>query len=341
MAPAAISAQKPTYSSSHPNPLRVYRMRRAKPYQPRGKAPRMIALGICQGMLDRCANRLQPPVVSNPFAQPMRIGDGTDKRRIRRNGGSGRDFSRLPAPWHRGCKEFTPWDGPAGRRGPRQRRARRMKHAIQQSRPPMPFAEEALTPGACFSDGLMLPEMVVVPPGKFWMGADQENRHWVQIAYPLAISRYPITFEQWDAYAVGDPDVHLPDDCGGGRGRRSVVNVSWEDAEHYVSWLSIAAGRAYRLLSEAEWEYYCRCSQPLPVGSIGPNAFGLFAMDGNFRELLADAWHESYREAPTDGSAWEQNEATMWRVVRGPARDRIDHIKRMNDTGFRVACGLD
>jgi formylglycine-generating enzyme required for sulfatase activity len=236
----------------------------------------------------------------------------------------------------------------------------------------MEFAEEARMPGTCFSDGPMLPEMVVVPPGRFWMGADDEGdkfanavgkpRHWVQIANPLAVSRYPITFEQWDAYADGDPDVHRPDDCGWGRGRRPVVNVSWEDAEHYVTRLSIMAGRPYRLLSEAEWEYCCRAGtsaavctggRTLPVGSFQPNDFGLFDMDGNVCELVADAWHDSYRGAPSDGSAWGPNEATMWRVVRGrgwdapprilpaPFRDRVHHIQRRNNTGFRVACALD
>ena len=200
----------------------------------------------------------------------------------------------------------------------------------------------------------MLPEMVVVPPGKFWMGADDEGdnlaggvdkpRHWVQIAYPLAVSRHPITFEQWDTFAEGDPDVHRPEDPGLGRGRRPVVNVSWEDTEHYVRWLSIAAGRPYRLLSEAEWEYCCRAGtgDVSLVGGGRPNSFGLFEMDADITELVADAWHGTYQGALSDGSAWEQNKAIMWRVVRGGrSRDSVHHLKRAGNMSFRVACGLD
>jgi formylglycine-generating enzyme required for sulfatase activity len=254
----------------------------------------------------------------------------------------------------------------------------------------MTFTDEMSAPGTCFSDGPSLPEMVVIPAGKFAMGADEEGdkfasvvekpRHLVHIDYPLAVSRYPITFEQWDFYAEGNPDAHRPDDRGWGRGRQPVINVNWEDAEQYVSWLSIAAGRPYRLLSEAEWEYCCRAGtntvfscgnkiaaddanflymdygdrpgvgRPMPVGSFRANAFGLFDMHGNVCELVADAWHDNYRGAPDDGSAWGAFDAIMWRVVRGGGwdalprilrcafRDWIHHTTRMDNVGFRVAC---
>ena len=203
----------------------------------------------------------------------------------------------------------------------------------------------------------MLPEMVVVPSGKFLMRSADSNssRHSVNIKYSFAISRRPISFEQWDFYCDGDADAHRPD--GEDRGRGPIINVSWEDAEHYVTWLSIAAGRPYRLLSEAEWEYCCRAGSGegiSPSERLGvPNAFGLFDIDGSTRELVADAWHESYQGAPADGSAWEPNKDTMWRVVRGGPRDgvagivaslfrdSVHHLKRLDNVGFRVACGLD
>ena len=64
---------------------------------------------------------------------------------------------------------------------------------------------------------------------------------------------------EWDAcVSAGGCGGYRPEDEGWGRGRRPVINVSWEDAQEYVRWLSRETGEDYRLLSEAEWEYVAR-----------------------------------------------------------------------------------
>jgi formylglycine-generating enzyme required for sulfatase activity len=61
----------------------------------------------------------------------------------------------------------------------------------------------------------------------------------VTIAQQFAVGQFTATFNEWDA-CVGDGGCndYRPDDVGWGRGRRPVINVSWDDAEAYVSWLS-------------------------------------------------------------------------------------------------------
>jgi formylglycine-generating enzyme required for sulfatase activity len=122
------------------------------------------------------------------------------------------------------------------------------------------------------------------------------------------------------------------------------VDVNWDDARQYVRWLSKRTGKPYRLLSEAEWEYAARAGTSTrypwgdepgtnqanfagsgsrwsptyraPIGSFQPNAFGLYDMIGNVWEWVQDCWHDDYRGAPSDGSAWEAGDCGG-RVLRG------------------------
>jgi formylglycine-generating enzyme required for sulfatase activity len=203
-----------------------------------------------------------------------------------------------------------------------------------------------LKPGELFRDRLKSggdgPEMVVIPSGKFRMGdiqgrhgKDEQPIHEVQIRRSFAVSRYEITFDQYDQFAKATGGK-LPDDEGFGRGRLPVIFVSWNDAVAYAEWISQQTGKRYRLPTEAEWEYVARagtetasgwgnemkqglancigCGTPwdnkqtAPVGSFKPNPFGLYDTAGNVIEWIQDCWHENYEGAPLDGSAWEQKD---------------------------------
>ena len=128
---------------------------------------------------------------------------------------------------------------------------------------------ELSRPGRVFRDDCAgCPEMVVVPSGSYMMGSPASEagrngregpRHRVTIGYPLAVGVYEVTFAEWDACVrAGGCAGSRPEDEGWGRGRRPVINVSWEDVQAYVAWLSSETGEEYRLLSESEWEYVAR-----------------------------------------------------------------------------------
>jgi formylglycine-generating enzyme required for sulfatase activity len=198
------------------------------------------------------------------------------------------------------------------------------------------------------------PEMVVIPAGSFQMGSnngsDNERPvHSVRLK-SFAIGRYEVTFDEYDQFAValGKPK---PKDMGWGRGKRPVINVSWEDAVAYAQWLSSVTGKPFRLPTEAEWEYAARAGinsayfwgekacvlfrtnivndaenfawfsensggKTHPVGEKRPNAFKLYDMAGNVFEWVEDCWHDNYQDAPSDESSWQGGDSPG-RVLRG------------------------
>src|SRR5438552_2988942 len=146
--------------------------------------------------------------------------------------------------------------------------------ASTEAAPLSPMQEKALKPKDTFKECANCPEMVVVPAGSFTRGsptsepghsADEGPQHTVTIARPFAVGRFAVTFDEWDAcVAAGGCKGYKPADEGWGRGRRPVINVSWEDAKGYVAWLSQATGKTYRLLSETEREYVARAGTTPP-----------------------------------------------------------------------------
>jgi formylglycine-generating enzyme required for sulfatase activity len=147
-----------------------------------------------------------------------------------------------------------------------------------------------------FRDLNVGPEMVVIPAGSFIMGSPESERrrgenegpqHTVTFAEPFAVSRFAVTFNEWDACATdGGCKGYKPNDNGWGRGRRPAINVSWDDAKAYVDWLAKKTDKQYRLLSEAEWEYMARAGTTTAFwwgDSISPH-------QANYGSILADTF---------------------------------------------------
>lgn len=205
-------------------------------------------------------------------------------------------------------------------------------------------------------------EMVAIPAGTFAMGApDGEPRHQArespvhQVSIDaFFLSRHAITQLQWRAVAaLPRVMVDLDPDPAYFKGKqRPVERVAWPDAVEFCERLARHTGRAYRLPSEAEWEYAARAGTTsafafgatltsaianydgryvygeaavglfrqatTDVGALGvANTFGLFDLHGNVWEWTLDPWHDDYMGAPTDESAWTSSGQADQRVVRG------------------------
>jgi len=205
-------------------------------------------------------------------------------------------------------------------------------------KPPDLFAENL--------NGVKL-EMLRVPGGPFLMGSpdseegrneDEGPQH--RVAVPdFYIGKYEVNQAQWKAVmgANNNPSSFNGDD-------RPVERVTWNDAKTFCEKLRSMTNKAYRLPSEAEWEYACRGrttgayagnldamawysdnsdSKTHPVGQKLANAFGLYDMHGNVWEWCEDFYHYSYGgkhgNPPTDGSAWLDGGDSSYRVIRGGA----------------------
>jgi formylglycine-generating enzyme required for sulfatase activity len=257
--------------------------------------------------------------------------------------------------------------------------------ALEPKAPPASPAESAsVTTAASAADPtpaaepkLHLPDIVLIPGGTFAMGGVEASElpvHQVTIR-PFALGKFPVTVGEWKACVADKACADLavgPDD-------NPVSNVSYNDAQDYLAWLSRVVGKPFRLPSEAEWEYAARAgkqtkfwwgdqmrvgmasctgcneagdpAQLMKVGSFQGNPFGLFDMGGSVDQWVADSWHKNYRGAPIDGSAWVDEEgfarvirSGSWKndasYVRAGSRDHYDARIRYPTHGFRVALSL-
>ena len=243
---------------------------------------------------------------------------------------------------------------------------------------------------AGFSDTLASggrgPLMVIIPTGSFRMGCVSGTRCFnnelpildIDIATRFALSKYEITFAEYDRFAAATGGAPLESGDGNDRGTLPAVSVTWADATRYAAWLSAATGRPYRLPTEAEWEYAARaggatayswgaepgegrancagCSRDaagtaVPVGRFAPNAWGLYDMHGNVWEWTLDCptgWRLAIR-ARTDLAGEDQcsqrvrrggSFAHSARRMRAASRDITNPELRSANTGFRVLLEL-
>ncbi|WP_219988589.1 SUMF1/EgtB/PvdO family nonheme iron enzyme [Leucothrix pacifica] len=254
-----------------------------------------------------------------------------------------------------------------------------------------------------------MPKMVLIPAGSFMMGCrddkesgcqdDEKPAHTVNIK-KFYLAETEVTVAQFRAFVDeknykttaeqkgscysydengkwGDVKGNSWKKLGFEQGdNHPVACVSHDDATAYVKWLSDKTGKAWRLPSEAEWEYAARagtetnyswgknigsnnanCGANLcgdkfkyasPVASFSANEYGLFDMHGNVWEWVEDKWHKDYNGAPNDGSAWVSGNSSS-RVLRGGSWSRgpqglrsairFDYTPdyRSNALGFRPA----
>ncbi|MEO0694932.1 MAG: formylglycine-generating enzyme family protein [Pseudomonadota bacterium] len=251
----------------------------------------------------------------------------------------------------------------------------------------LPLVETRVASGNYFKECLDCPDMAVIPAGIATIGSPPDEfrrrdvegpRRQVKFAYDFALSTREVTFDEWQACVNdGGCDRVTPPDAGWGRGSRPVINVSFEDAERYVRWLTKKTGTQYRIPSEAEWEYAARGGNPgpfafggflttryanyhgeypyrgpegdfrgrtMPTGSFAPNAFGLYDVHGNVWEWTADCWRDSHVSLPETGAAI--GGGCGERVVKGGAwntgawRLRLAHRQPATESQRRYDIGF-
>lgn len=250
-----------------------------------------------------------------------------------------------------------------------------------------------------FEDCPHCPSMVVVPHGRVVVGSPKDEprrqpnegpQKRIVFAKGFAVGRMEITREQFAAFITASkysPAKVCQVEGSAVRAdwnapgfpqspKHPVVCISWQDAKAYINWLRSTTGRAYRLLSESEWEYVARATTTtaywpgstidatranfggsrkgtLPVSDYAANPFGLFDVHGNVWEMTEDCYAPDPSFLPADGRPVSMMGDCSQRVVKGGAWDSgVGHLRvafrstageqaAANTLGFRVARDLD
>lgn len=222
-------------------------------------------------------------------------------------------------------------------------------------------------------------ELVHIPGGEFFMGSpdseqgryDREGPQRLVRVSNFFMGRYLMTNEEYGRFLVKNPRTKEPKywaEREFNQPQKPVVGVSWEEAKQYAKWAGL------QLPSEAQWEYACRAGtgtrfysgdaeedldrvgwykensdkKLYPVGQKEPNRFGLYDMHGNVWEWVEDDWHQNYKDAPDNASAWIDKPRGSDRVFRGGSwnnsskycraacRNWYEPGYRNNSVGFRL-----
>lgn len=196
------------------------------------------------------------------------------------------------------------------------------------------------------------------------------------------IGKYEVTQGEWRRIMGKNPSQYPARRTRKGkssrlreRNRYPVERVSWRDAQSFIRRLNRKSAAAFRLPSEAEWEYACRAGgKPLrfgtakgtlnaksgnyngtgdgyrytaPVGKYAPNALGLYDMSGNVLEWVQDNYSENFKGAATEnpihvgsgpgrGGRGGSWKTGFQRNLRCTHRDSFDPSVRYGYLGFRL-----
>ena len=223
-------------------------------------------------------------------------------------------------------------------------------------------------------------DFALISAGEFYMGSDStpivafdDPLHEVSIKNAFYMGKYEVTQEQWEDVMGNNPSFFEGENL-------PVEQVSWNDAQEFISKLNqMEDTDKYRLPTETEWEYACKAGNNTDfsftneatdlneygwsdsygwcainanktthsVGEKKANAWGLYDMHGNVWEWVQDNWHDTYENAPVDGTAWE-DESSSNRVGKGGSwmdgpnicksafRGSLDAESTSNVLGFRI-----